>query len=76
MEDQNNNPKRSTDARVEHITVPDGDGYIRWSIISRGSDVNGHEAGHDTDNGGADPAGTGALSGALALVKKKLSFWR
>lgn len=76
MEDQNNNPRRSTDARVEHITVPDGDGFIRWNIINRGSDANGHEAGHDTDGGGADLAGTGALSGALDWVKRKLAFWR
>lgn len=69
-------PKRSADARVEHTIVPDGDGYIRWHTVDQGRDASGHGTGHDTDDGGADPAGKGAFDDALDLVKRKLSGWR
>ena len=76
MKAQDANIKRSTDAPVEHITVPNGDGFVRWHTINRGGDASGHGAGHDTDNGGADPAGKGELQHVIDLAKSKLMFWR
>lgn len=75
MADHHTNPKRSTDERVEHIVVPDGDGYIRWNIINRGSDASGYGAVNDTDCGGAHQALKGRFRRTLNLVKSTLLFW-
>lgn len=76
MADHHTNPKRVTDARVEHIVAPDGDGYIRWNIINRGSDASGHGAVNDADSGeGAHQALKGRFSRMLDLVKSTLLFW-
>jgi hypothetical protein len=51
MANHHTNPRRSTAARVEHIVAPDGDGYIRWNIINRGSDASDHGAVNEADSG-------------------------
>lgn len=75
MADHHTNPKRSTGDRVQHIVVPDGDGYIRWNIINRGSDASGHRAVNDMDSEGAHQALKGRFSRMLDLVKSTLLFW-
>lgn len=76
MEDQHANAKRSANARLEHIDVPDGEGYIRWYTFNRGSEASGLGASHDANSGGADQALDGRLRRTLDLVKSTLLFWR
>jgi len=75
MEDQLNDVKRSADARLEHINVADGDGYIRWYIFNRGSEAN--RLGADDDNVTvANQAECAGLYRAVNWIKSTLLFWR
>lgn len=76
MEDQHNNAKRSTDARVEHIDVPDGDGYIRWLTLNRGTEANGLGDVDDMSSGGSNQTAKGRRHRAMDLIKSTMLFWR
>ena len=74
MEDHHTNAKRSTDARLEHINVPAGDGYTRWHTISRHRDPNSLRSADDLH---VDvPPTQSRLHQTLDLCKRKLFFWR
>lgn len=70
------NATLNTVARVEHINVPAGDGFIRWHTINLGSEADSSGAVKDADSGGSDHSDKGGFQQTLDQVKRVLSFWR
>ncbi len=65
-----------TNARLEHVDVPDGEGYIRWHYIRRDSEPDSLGTGNDADSGLVLLPAQARLRQALDLLKRNLLFWR